>query len=202
MGGPSGGRLARGERNRAASRFAKATQDKCAAALLFDGPSQGGNVFGLDKLDMAVGEGDIGAGPAVAVGDDIIRPTDLVPAGSVFKQQHQIPREPAQRAVYAVPCGDSIDLGFFIPILTDGATTCRPSGCFIVSLPPTLLSTLQRRFNIGVGLFYSYRISIILSAFSFMVSDRFRALTSVAIFLACSLSYRTIFRARFNAASA
>ena len=51
-------------------------------------PSQVGDVFGFDKFYMAVGEGDVGAGIvfAVAVGDDIIRPANLIPPGSAFKQ--------------------------------------------------------------------------------------------------------------------
>ena len=61
--------------------------------MFFQCPAEVGDVFGFDEFDMAIGEGDVGAGPVfiVAVGDHIVRPPGLVPAGSTFKEQNQIP---------------------------------------------------------------------------------------------------------------
>ena len=61
--------------------------------LWFDCPAEGWDFVGIDKFNMTVGEGDIGAGLAVTIGHDITYPAGLVPPGSTFKKQDQIRRQ-------------------------------------------------------------------------------------------------------------
>ena len=63
--------------------------------LFFQCPAEVGDVFGFDEFDMTVGKGDVAAEPVfiVAVDDNIVRSTGLIPAESAFKQQYQIARQ-------------------------------------------------------------------------------------------------------------